>query len=433
MSSLGNRSGNPLFLSHKGTCCIYQSDLKILDSDSEWLNDSCINFQMIRLSEKAVAAAVVDDVQTKQRRTTVNKNGKQRLPRYNNNNNHDDGADSKIRVVFMDPCIVSFFMHQISVEDEEDRDEIVGLFKNTWELDSCQTQPKPRLRSGRQREDRMVAMMIPINDNHAGSSWSCQTPGAGNHWSLLVVLIDTEDLHDRDMAQRQRHRQRSNYARYFHLDSSRHGNSAAAKTVATRVESILSIGVSATATSTTTTASACAKNKTTSKNKTNSKSKTTTTAATTATTNAHDNIIDLTGDESDTQSSSNEATQTPSPSPTPEQPHRTSLKRMATSVGVVECSTPQQSNGHDCGLCTLANAEALSGAIDAVPRRRGSEGEVTGDGGRNGEEDDDKKLKKWIELTLKEFVGEYGGMSKMTRSIRRKIAADVRQLKVSSG
>ena len=49
------------------------------------------------------------------------------------------------------------------------------------------------------------------------------------------------------------------------------------------------------------------------------------------------------------------------------------------------------------------------------------------------EEDDDKKLKKWIVFTLKEFVGKYGGMNKMTRSIRRRIAADVRHLKGSCG
>ena len=37
-------------------------------------------------------------------------------------------VQDKVRVVLMDPCIVSFFMHQISVDDEEDRDEIIGLF-----------------------------------------------------------------------------------------------------------------------------------------------------------------------------------------------------------------------------------------------------------------------------------------------------------------
>ena len=279
----------------------------------------------------------------------------------------------RIRVVFMDPCIVSFFMHQISVDDEEDRDEILCLYRNTWELD-----PTIRTKKRRRESERTVAMMIPINDNHAESSHSFRTPGAGNHWSLLLVLIDTNELHTPTR------RQRSDRARYFHLDSSRGCNSSAARSVATRVEGILSIGA---------------------------------VGAAAAASGGGD------GGSSDGRS--------PHPTPGRGQPqHRTSPKRMATAVSVVECSTPHQSNGHDCGLCTLANAEALAGVIGELTgrRRRRNGGQVGVE-----EEDDDKELKKWVERTVTGFTAGFGGMGKMTRSIRKGIAADVGRLKGSSG
>lgn len=168
MSNVGNHNSNPLILSYNGTCCIYQSDLQLLESDSEWLNDSCINFQMTRLSERTVEAAttittavvaVADDAET----ASKNDNGANSTGSSSSNNDSND----PIRIVFMDPSIVSFFMHQISIDDDEDRDEILGLYNNTWELNTQYTQTQKKLKSSSQQSgSKMVAMMIPINDNH---------------------------------------------------------------------------------------------------------------------------------------------------------------------------------------------------------------------------------------------------------------------------
>eukprot|EP00555_Chaetoceros_dichaeta_P002937 CAMPEP_0198252436 /NCGR_PEP_ID=MMETSP1447-20131203/2953_1 /TAXON_ID=420782 /ORGANISM="Chaetoceros dichaeta, Strain CCMP1751" /LENGTH=405 /DNA_ID=CAMNT_0043937697 /DNA_START=24 /DNA_END=1241 /DNA_ORIENTATION=- len=404
MSNVGNHNSNPLILSYNGTCCIYQSDLRLLESDSEWLNDSCINFQMTRLSERTVEAATtittaVAAVTAADGAETASKNDIGTNSQVISSRNND--SNDPIRIVFMDPSIVSFFMHQISIDDDEDRDEILGLYNNTWELNSQDTQSQTKLQSSSQPSgSKMVAIMIPINDNHAGSSWAFQTAGAGNHWSLLFVVIYIEDLVEHNTTTSSStsipspRRRRPNYARYFHFDSCHGCNSSAAKIVATRVERLLSIGVIDSA-------------------KRN---------------NSDANASTVIGGSGSMMASESEES-------------RELPKRMKTSVAVVDCVTPQQSNGYDCGLCTLANSEALSVGIDGMPRRHrrredceNGSGVEGGDGGRNGStyDDDDKEVKKWLEQTVKSFMIGYGGMGKMAKSIRRKMAADVKEMKESN-
>jgi len=353
---------------------------------------------MTRLSERTVEAAttittavvaVADDAET----ASKNDNGANSTGSSSSNNDSND----PIRIVFMDPSIVSFFMHQISIDDDEDRDEILGLYNNTWELNTQYTQTQKKLKSSSQQSgSKMVAMMIPINDNHAGSSWAFQTAGAGNHWSLLVVLIYIEDLVEHNTTTSTSipspRRRRPNYARYFHFDSCHGCNSSAAKIVATRVERLLSIGV-----------------------------------------------IDASR-RSNNDTSANTSTVVGDGSMMESKESRELPKRMKTSVAVVDCVTPQQSNGYDCGLCTLANSEALSSGIDAMPRRhRRREDCENGSGAEGGDgnhkytyDDDDKEVKKWLEQTVKSFMIGYGGMGKMAKSIRRKMAADVREMKGSN-
>ena len=187
--------------------------------------------------------------------------------------------------------------------------------------------------------------MIPINDNHAVSHQT--TPGAGNHWSLLVVLVYEEDLtaqerpkETRSIAQRH---QRWNCGRYFHFDSKRGTNRNAARIVATRVECILSIG------------STASEDDDDGEDGGGGGGGEGVVRGGTGETAGTAIVVD---DEDDAEECFSRQFS----------PKR--LKRSATSVGVVECSTPQQSNGYDCGLCTLANAEALSAAIDGLPRGR---------------------------------------------------------------
>jgi sentrin-specific protease 8 len=132
---------------------IYGSDLKLVQRRREWLNDACINFFFAVLSRSA----------------------------------------STDHVVFMDPSVVSFFMHQCT--DDED----LADFR-----DGLQYPPTGKI-------------IVPINDNMAlASHW--QRPGGGNHWSLLVVVTSStvEDV------------------QYWHFDSGCGSNNAAAARDVTR-------------------------------------------------------------------------------------------------------------------------------------------------------------------------------------------------------
>jgi sentrin-specific protease 8 len=105
---------------------IYGKDLGLLESNTAWLNDACIHYQLQRLQQT-----------------------------------HDPTAKS---IVFLDPAVASFLMHQ--VQDEEEMREFTAGYHH-FEFTKC--------------------IFVPINDNMGSQHW--QTPGLGSHWSLLLVLL----------------------------------------------------------------------------------------------------------------------------------------------------------------------------------------------------------------------------------------------------
>ena len=103
---------------------IYGADLAILESPTAWLNDACINFFLTLLQSRI----------------------------------------SKDEAVFLDPSVMSFFMHQCVDEDD------IADFRSGF------------------RYPQNGKLVIPINDNMStSSSWA--TPGGGAHWSLLVLIL----------------------------------------------------------------------------------------------------------------------------------------------------------------------------------------------------------------------------------------------------
>lgn len=107
---------------------IYGSDLKLVQSRTEWLNDACAHFYMNVLQHA------------------------------------DENSGS---CLFMDPSVVSFFMHQCT-DDEDMRD-----FINSTKFPS----------EGK--------IFIPVNDNmRADADWMIR--GGGSHWSLLVVTMEAK-------------------------------------------------------------------------------------------------------------------------------------------------------------------------------------------------------------------------------------------------
>ena len=75
---------------------------------------------------------------------------------------------------------------------------------------------------------------------------------------------------------------------------------------------------------------------------------------------------------------------------------------IADVVEVLECRTPQQRNGYDCGVFTLGFAEALSASDDFV--------------------------KEHHEDILQSHVEENGGQEKFASGLRTQIGDDIRGL-----
>ena len=137
-------SSDTLVLDYQNAC-VYRSDLALLESNTAWLNDACIHFQMTRL------ASGNDPEKQDTNPTTAAGSLKEYSP----------------RIQCLDPSVVSFFMHQLSFEDEDDLDEMKTLCQS-WGLPSEYDQ----------KSSNPIIMLLPINDNHGASSLSFQTPWA---------------------------------------------------------------------------------------------------------------------------------------------------------------------------------------------------------------------------------------------------------------
>ena len=172
---------------------VYQSDLNLLLGRSKWLNDACINFGMTHLA--------------------VHKKT-------------NDGEDerSPFRMEFLDPSVISYFMHQLSLDDECDIDELRNLY-SIWGLST------PLTSEELSRDYRILHMLfLPINDNNStGFGSGVLNTSDGNHWSfLLAVIVNGNNVN----------------AQFFHFDSSAGYNHQSAIAVSKRIRDIIIVGSS---------------------------------------------------------------------------------------------------------------------------------------------------------------------------------------------
>jgi sentrin-specific protease 8 len=154
------------------------SDMNLLERSTEWLNDSCIHFYFTWLAQEQ-----------KEKKDCQQKSGA-------------SAAVTSSNDYFMDPSIVSFFMHQCI--DEEEIEELVNSL------------PFPK--APQSKDDRPGRIFIAVSDNMAvGSDY--QTPRiGGNHWTLLVVCLVKADV------------------QFLHFDSMKgSGNSLAAGHIARKI------------------------------------------------------------------------------------------------------------------------------------------------------------------------------------------------------
>ena len=135
---------------------IYGSDLKLLKNRTEWLNDSCIHFFFVLLQQR----------QREQERERKQK-------------------ETASSFLFMDPSVVSYWMHQCT-----DQDDIEDFVNNT-------NFPKPKGRNGvgggGGGGGGGGVIFIAVNDDMALSSNGWQIPNSGSHWSLLLIIVGCGD------------------------------------------------------------------------------------------------------------------------------------------------------------------------------------------------------------------------------------------------
>ena len=266
---------NPLLLNYHDAC-IYKSDLCLVETPTEWLNDACINFQMTRLQQKHNATT-----------RRANEGG--------------DGGP----LLFLDPAVVSYMMHQC------DEDDLADLGRS-WSTD-LQRMVDDINDSG--DGCQLCGLLVPVNDHNAAAELAV---GGGNHWSMLLVVLSHSKAGEGGKCE---------VDQLMHFDSHGRCNATAAKAVSSKICRAFSLY------------------------------------------------------------NDNNATATP-----------------PNKVTLTHCSTPQQTNGHDCGIFALGAAEALSKHWR---------------GGKIAAQD--------MENALKSFVSASGG-DEFAKKMRQKIGRDIRDL-----
>lgn len=253
---------NPQILNYHDAV-LYQSDLNILLHPQEWLNDACIHFALTRLDQQL----------------------QQQEPNIKTTDSAGD-ASCKCKCKFLDPSVLSFFMHQWDEEEDGDED-VLGL-----KLHVNNTNNNTNTRTTTEK----VLFFLPINDNYTSHQW--KTPGGGTHWSLLLLIASYNNNNNNTLPQESAVPCSTSF---WHFDSSTgSGNQRAAKAVADKLQRVLR------------------------------------------------------------QWRWQQAT----PSTTAAKQHKDEENRADDNGDVVqECAMPQQQNGYDCGLHTLATAKALAKAF----------------------------------------------------------------------
>ena len=161
------------FIVNYNDACLYQSDINILRSKDSWINDGIIHYHMTRLYHQHIL----------------------------------DPA-TIYTFDFVDPTVVSYFLHQLSPNDSDDRYEL-QLLGRKW------------INASKERAYHFI--FVPINSNFSKSRHEAFTTGHGLHWSLLLVMIHKGKLE------------------FYHFDSSYSFNVEAAQIAASRMKFILSL------------------------------------------------------------------------------------------------------------------------------------------------------------------------------------------------
>ena len=192
------------------------------------MNDACINFYWTRLQQQLEEAE--DDKDDSAVSTNKHSNS--------NSSSSSSSSNSSSKFKFVDPSVLSFFMHQYDLqqntEDDEEEEDILGI-QNT--CNACNVLSDHSNNDG-------VLMFLPINDNYVSQTWTI--PGGGTHWSLLLLALNYEKNSDSSNTNSTNRSSRPipSTMMFWHFDSSRTGcgyscNKKAATEVARKIQQVV--------------------------------------------------------------------------------------------------------------------------------------------------------------------------------------------------
>ena len=205
---------------------IYGSDLKHIETRTDWLNDSCIHFFFAHLQQQQ---------QQQQQQQAQQHSQSQSLPitalessSLSTRNNPSPSLLCTTTVVFMDPSVISFWMHQCIDQDEIDdfvaNIEFPGLNRKTNKYDNDNSN----------NDDDYGLIFIAVNDkmssnNNGTVMWDVSNNGT--HWSLLMIEVITTKN-----ARNHTKKKKNHFLQFWHIDSIRNsGNIRAAQDIATKI------------------------------------------------------------------------------------------------------------------------------------------------------------------------------------------------------
>ncbi len=373
-----NRTDDKLIINYNDVC-IYNSDLQLLQSKSgtsSWLNDTCIHYHMKRLESSSF---VLD--------TSWHSpcNGSSTTNSNDDDDDDDDGSDKKrgrlpdkpskmslelnkwkspsslckiSNVEYLDPSIISFFMHQLSIDDEDDQDELKQICQPwlTFDNGPISKSDENNVQNENEGKNQVNIIFLPINDNHAATLSSFQQPGSGNHWSLLVLImakVQKENGAHHSSIYPSTLSSPGIKSMFFHFDSSKGMNASSATSVSKKVNEMISI---------------------------------------------------FTADYTSQKFNGKRTKYQNNP--------------------VIECITPQQQNGYDCGIHTLAAASAIR---EEFIRQKNGVLHVKNLHFKFPEKIEND-MKEQLEESIQTFIfGKKcdGSVDEMTKAMRRNIVMDI--------
>lgn len=196
---------------------VYGRDLKLLEESSSWLNDSLLHFGMLRLHHRYCRPGD-SDTEDCDKNNDSDQDGSAKRSRQDHDRNEHNGSllapSAPSSILYVDPSVLSFLMHQVWGGDE-DEEELLSEF--------CTSHNYFR---------GVQVAFLPVNDDLADSRWNtgCAHMGmaAGTHWSLLVVVSLASSSRENDD-----NKVDIKSLRFHHFDSVKGYNYAAAVAVAT--------------------------------------------------------------------------------------------------------------------------------------------------------------------------------------------------------